>query len=94
MTTKNVGISKFQLVVETLRANKSDAALARADGDHPVTLSNGKSLFFALRPEIFSSDEQVKHYEQKIAELERLLGQKEVEIALAQLWHEFRNESE
>jgi transposase len=73
---------KFQLVVESLRSTKSDAELARTYGVHPITLSNWKNFFFERGPELFSSSEQVKHYEQKIAELERLLGQKEVEIAL------------
>ena len=31
---------------------------------------------------IFSKRDQTKQYEQRIAQLERLLGQKEVEIAL------------
>jgi transposase len=33
-------------------------------------------------PEIFSQDGVVAEYEQRIAQLERLLGKKEVEIAL------------
>ena len=33
-------------------------------------------------PELFSEDDTVKEYERRIAELEQLLGKKEVEIAL------------
>jgi len=73
---------KFQLVVETLQHDGSDSEIARAYGVHPVTLSKWKTHFFDQGPEIFSSREQTKHYEKRIAELERLLGQKEVEIAL------------
>ena len=73
---------KFQLVVETLQHQGSDSEIARASGVHPVTLSKWKARFFDQGPEIFSGGEQVKHYEKRIAELERLLGQKEVEIAL------------
>ena len=72
---------KFQLVVETLQHQGSDSEVARAYGVHPVTLSKWKAHFFDQGPELFSTSGQVNHYEQRIAELERLLGQKEVEIA-------------
>ena len=73
---------KFQLVVETLQHQGSDSEVARAYGVHPVTLSKWKARFFDQGPELFSTSDQIKHYEQHIAELERLIGQKEVEIAL------------
>ncbi len=73
---------KFQLVVETLQHQGSDGEVARAYGVHPVTLSKWKAHFFDHGPEIFSTRDQVKQYEQRIAQFERLLGQKEVEIAL------------
>ncbi len=73
---------KFQLVVESLQHQGSDGEIARAYGVHPVTLSKWKARFFDQGPEIFSSRDQAKHYQQRIAQLERLLGQKEVEIAL------------
>jgi len=73
---------KFKLVVETLQHDGSDSEIARAYGIHPVTLSKWKARFFDQGSEIFSTNDQVKHYEQRIAELERLVGQKEVEIAL------------
>jgi len=34
------------------------------------------------RAELFSEDKTLREYERRIAELERLLGKKEVEIAL------------
>ena len=73
---------KFQLVVETLQQQGSDSEIARAYGVHPVTLSKWKARFFDQGPEIFSGRDQAKQYEQRIAQLERLLGQKEIEIAL------------
>ena len=73
---------KFQLVVETLQHQGSDGEIARAYGVHPVTLSKWKARFFDQGPEIFSTRGQAKQYEQRIAQLERLVGQKEVEIAL------------
>lgn len=32
--------------------------------------------------EVFSGDEEVKRYEKRVAELERMIGQKEIELAL------------
>lgn len=73
---------KFQLVVEALAGDRADAELARAYGVHPVTLSKWKQRFREHGPEIFSTSDTQHDYEQRIAELERLLGQKEVELAL------------
>ena len=73
---------KFQVVVETLKTERKDAEVARAFGVHPVTLSRWKAQFLEHGPEIFSGKEAAQHYERKIAELERLLGRKEVELAL------------
>ena len=73
---------KFQLIVESLQHQGSDGEIARAYGVHPVTLSKWKARFFDQGPEIFSTRGQAKQYEQRIAQLERLVGQKEVEIAL------------
>ncbi len=73
---------KFQVVLEVLKSQRSETETARAYGVHPVTLSKWKTQFLEQGPEIFSGHEAVHQYEQRIAELERLLGQKEVEIAL------------
>ncbi len=73
---------KFQLVVETLQHQGSDSEIARAYDVHPVTLSKWKARFFEQGSVIFSGQQQTKHYQKRIADLERLLGQKEVEIAL------------
>ena len=51
-------------------------------GVHPVTLANWKRHFLQHGAEVFGGKEEVKAYEKRIAELERMLGQKEVEIAL------------
>ena len=73
---------KFQLVVEALKDQRGDAEIARAFGVHPVTLSKWKQHFLSHGPELFSTSETVRQYEDKIADLERLLGRKEVELAL------------
>lgn len=75
---------KFQVVLEALKAEGkgTDAQVARAYEVHPVTLAKWKRHFFEHGAEVFGGKEEEKAYEQKIAELERMLGQKEVEIAL------------
>ena len=56
--------------------------VARAYGIHPVTLANWKCHFLEHGAEVFGGKEEVKVYEKRLAELERMLGQKEAEIAL------------
>ena len=73
---------KFQMVLECLTSDKEDAEIARAYGVHPTTLSKWKRQFLDSGAEIFSGNESVKTYEKQISELERLLGRKEVELAL------------
>ena len=73
---------KFQVVLEVLKAEKTMGQLAKAYGVHPVTLSHWKGEFLEKGPERFGHRGTVDHYEQRIRDLERLIGQKEVEIAL------------
>lgn len=73
---------KFELVLESFSSEQSDAQLARKHGVHPVTLSNWKTEFRQRGPQIFSSKKQDRQQAKKLQRMERLLGQKEVEIAL------------
>lgn len=73
---------KFQVVLEVLKADKTMGQIAKAYGVHPVTLSHWKGDFLEKGPELFGQRGTVEHYEQRIRELERLIGHKEVEIAL------------
>ncbi len=73
---------KFQVVLEALRSPGTDAEVARAFEIHPITLSKWKKEFLEKGPEVFSGAEAVQGYESKIARLERMLGKKEVELAL------------
>lgn len=75
---------KFRVVVEALRGEgqRTDAAVARAYGVHPVTLAKWKQQFMGRGAEVFGGKEEVKAYEKQVADLERMLGHKEVEIAL------------
>jgi len=75
---------KFRVVLEALRAEGrgGEAEVARAYGIHPVTLSTWKRQFLERGAEVFGGKEEVKGYEKRLADLERIVGQKEVEIAL------------
>ena len=73
---------KFQVVVEALTSDRSDAEIARAYKVHPVTLSNWKKQFKENGAKVFGGDNEIKSKEKRIAKLERMVGQKEVEIAL------------
>lgn len=73
---------KFQLVLEVLKQEQESAQIARNYGVHPVTASSWKKRFIENGPQVFGADQSVKDLEQRIAQLERMLGQKEVEIAL------------
>lgn len=73
---------KFQVVLELLEGNKTVAQVAKGYGIHPNTASGWKRDFLEKGPEIFAQDGTVAEYERRIAELEQLLGKKEVEIAL------------
>ena len=73
---------KFQIVLEVLTRDGSVAQIARAYGVHPNSVNAWSRSFLEKGPELFAQDNESKVYERYIAKLERLLGQKEVEIAL------------
>ena len=73
---------KFQVVLETLRGMKAVGQVARSYGVHPVTISHWKKDFLEKGPEIFAQETTIHEYEKRVEELERLIGHKEVEIAL------------
>ena len=73
---------KFQVVMEVLSGDKSSAQVAKAYGVHPNTVNAWKQTLLEKGPEIFAQDSTVAEYERRIGQLERLIGKKEVEIAL------------
>lgn len=73
---------KFNVVLELLRSEKSEAEVARAFDVHPATVSRWKKQFLEQGAEVFGGSEEVKEYEERIGQLERMLGKKEVELAL------------
>lgn len=73
---------KFQVVMETIKSSKAIGQIARAYGVHPITIHNWRKEFIEKGPEIFGQKTTIHEYENKIRELEQLIGHKEVEIAL------------
>ena len=73
---------KFQVAMEVLRDSKRPGQVSKAYGVHPNSVNKWKKTILEEGPELFAIDGAVADYERRIAELERLLGQKEVQIAL------------
>ena len=73
---------KFQVVLEVLQGEKSLGQIAKAYGVHPNSIHKWKKDFLEKGPEVFDQEGVVAEYEDRIADLEQLLGKKEVEIAL------------
>ena len=73
---------KFRVVLEALKDDKTPAQIAKAYGVHANSVILWKRQFLEQGPQVFDRQGCVSEYERKIADLEQLLGKKEVEIAL------------
>ena len=73
---------KFQVVLEALAGEKTPGQIAKQYGIHPNSVALWKRAFLERGPELFAEDSTVQQYERRLADLEQLLGKKEVEIAL------------
>lgn len=73
---------KFQVVLEVLQGDKTVGQVAKSYGVHPNTVTTWKQILLEQGAEIFAQKGMVAEYERQIAELEQLIGKKEVEIAL------------
>jgi transposase-like protein len=73
---------KFQVVLEALNGEKTPGQIAKQYGIHPNSVGLWKKQFLERGPELFAQDDSVQEYERRLADLEQLLGKKEVEIAL------------
>jgi len=73
---------QFQVVLEVLKGDRDAVEIARAYDLHPTTVARWKRQFLENGAAVFGKDAAVAAYEKKIKEMERLLGRKEVEIAL------------
>ena len=73
---------KFQIVLEALKGDRTTGQIAKAYGVHPNSVNKWKQEFLENGPEVFDQEGVVAEYEKRLADLEQLLGKKEVEIAL------------
>ena len=68
--------------MKTIRGEKTVAQLTKCYQVNPASIHRWRNEFQEKGPEIFSQDTTIKEYEKRIEDLERLIGHKEVEIAL------------
>lgn len=73
---------QFQVVLEVLKGDRDSVEIARAYNLHPTTVSRWKREFLENGAAVFGKDGTVAQYEKRIHQMEKLLGRKEVEIAL------------
>jgi len=73
---------KLQVVLEALRGEKTPAQIAKAYGVHPNSIGLWKQTLLEKGALVFESTSEHGDEARRIAELEQLLGKKEVEIAL------------
>ena len=73
---------KFQVALELLQGDKTPGQVAKAYGIHPNTAAKWKEQFLENGAEVFSQEGTIAEYERRIADLEQLLGKKEIELAL------------
>ncbi len=73
---------KFQVVLEALTGDKTPGQIAKAYGVHPISVGLWRKLLLERGPQLFERAAATREADDRIAELEQLLGKKEVEIAL------------
>jgi transposase len=73
---------KFEAALVNLKGDKTPGQLSRLYRIHPNSVALWTKTLLERGPEIFSREASVAEYERRIAELEQLVGKKEVEIAL------------
>lgn len=73
---------KFQAVLELIKGEKTAIEIGRAWGAHATTIRNWRDEFMKKGPGMFSLKDTSNEHEDKIAELQKIIGQQTVEIAL------------
>lgn len=73
---------KFNVVIEALKSDSTEAEVARRHGVHPVTLSQWKQHLLEHGHHVFETKRGKDPQQERIEALERTLGRKEVELAL------------
>lgn len=74
---------KVQVVLELLSGAKTSAELCRQHQLAPIVLGRWKSEFMRQAPRVFASDAATSAEQQRIAELERLVGRLTLELDCA-----------
>lgn len=73
---------KFQVVMEALTGSKTPGQIGKAYGVHPHSIGQWRKILLERGPEVFETRGRSDDTDRRVAELEQLLGKKEVEIAL------------
>ena len=73
---------KFQVVLEALKEHKTPGQIAKAYGVHANSVGIWKHWFVERGASVFERGDMASDSARRVAELEQLLGKKEVEIAL------------
>ncbi len=74
---------KLEVVLESLSGAKSNAQVCREHRLAPTVVSAWKERFVERAPEIFATQQSTSTEQQRIAELERLLGRMTLELEVA-----------
>ena len=82
---------KARIVLEAINGVKSSAEICREHNLKPQLLSRWKAEFLENAPKVFEADERRSVDRVRIHDLERLLGQKTVELEIAKKASNIRN---
>lgn len=71
---------KVQLVMETIKESKSDSEIGRQYDVHPQLIGQWKRHFLKMAVKIFEHKREAKQKDQKVEELEKIIGKQTIEI--------------
>jgi transposase-like protein len=74
---------KARVVLEVLSGAKNAAEVCREHQIKPQLFASWKAQFLENAPQVFGQEHQLDESSQRIRELERLLGQKTLELEIA-----------
>ncbi len=74
---------KVKVVLEALKGEKSQAQICREYGIAEDLVSRWRQAFLERAPDVFRSQQQRSEEQERIADLERLVGQLTMELAAA-----------
>lgn len=73
---------KAQVVLDILSGHKSAADICREHQLKPQVVSGWKTTFMSQAAQVFTQDEHCQQEQQRIAELERLVGRQVLELEI------------